>query len=421
MIEITLFGSFVGTLASGLSVVLLLAALASVTFLAATGIAAARRGALPMQPSGAADRGIRAVGIGIAACALLAALFGLRVTGAGTDTAIVPTIAVSLAAAAAIGSSGACAWAFGGRTLAALGEASARRDAELRLAQQTRVQQIEQRSRGYLEGWDLRAEVAQAGAALTRLRAAFGALVQARDSLEQQLASPEAQASADLAAEIRRARDDVAMKVDLGQRVLEGAEQAAFRLACNEPLRRITRRRPRGATLTLTSGGGASGAGAGERAERASLAIEAFLSEVREAHAWLDALDGRRPATIPAGGELDPVERTRRELGAMENAYTAILQRLQVVRLQLATHAGAIEMANAAGAVSSNPRAAEVDQAELAALITEVTRAESAIAITAPEGDSRVLTEALARGAIALDRSDAASLEELCAAFRTMR
>lgn len=418
MIEITLFGSFVGTLASGLSVVLLLAALASVTFLAATGIAAARRGALPMQ---AGDRGVRRVGIGIAACALLAALFGLRVTGAGVDTAILPTIAVSLAAAAAIGSSGACAWALGGRTLAALGEASARRDATLRLAQQARVQQIEERSRGYLEGWDLRAEVVQAGAALTRLRAALGALVQARDGLEQQLASPEAQAGADLAAEIRRARDDVAMKVDLGQRVLEVAEQAAFRLACNEPLRRITRRRPRGATLALTSGGGASGSGAGERAERASMAIEAFLGEVREAHAWLDALEQRRPAMVPAGGELDPVERTRRELGAMENAYAAVLQRLHVVRLQLATHAGALEMASAAGVVSSNPRAAEIDQAELAALVTEVTRAESAITITAPEGDSRALTEALARGAIALDRSDTASLEELCAALRTMR
>ena len=442
MIEVTLFGSLVGTLASALSVILLLTALTSVGVLATTGLAAVRRLEAPARSEGmravvaagppglpqgdpapspplGGDRAARGVGIAAAAVALLAAFFGLRVSR--VDAVILPTIAVSLAGAAAVGSVAACVWAFGMHLLSALLDVRVQRDVRTRLAHQQHVAQREQQNRSHFEGWDLRAEVAQAGAALSRLRVALDALLQTRGALEQKLDASEPLADGDLVGAIGRARDDVATKIELAQRVLAAAEEAAFRLACNEPLRWLTRRRPREAMLVLTSPGGGSGPEIEERTGRASAALEGFLVELREARGWLAGLDAQRPASLPAGREHDPLDRIRRELDVMETAYGAVLQRLQVMRLENATRAGALEITTAAGAVSGAARASELTQGEIVTLVTEIARAESAMAIAAPDSDSRALTEALARVAIALDRSDAASLEELCAAFRAMR
>jgi hypothetical protein len=79
------------------------------------------------------------------------------------------------------------------------------------------------------------------------------------------------------------------------------------------------------------------------------------------------------------------------------------------------------QVASAAGAVSESARTMGLDEGDLGLLLQEVARAESAMTISTPDGaDVRALTDALARSADALDRNDAASLDELLKAMREM-
>lgn len=410
MIDVSLFGALLGTLGSALSVFLLIAALAALSVLAATGVEAARR----LGPGGAAagDRAIRAVGISAGLGGLLFALLGLRVgSGAGE---LVPTVAVSVAWAAALGASAACAWALSGRGLAALGAAQARRQEGARLAESTRARALEAAQRAHRGGDDLRAEVARSEAAIERLRAAVEGLSATHAALEEKVAA--AASDPPLAADAIRARDEVALRIDLGRRVLDAAEGAAFRLACNAPLRALLRRRPREATQAL-AGGAASDAAI----HAAIAAIEAFLAAVRAGHAELDEVASRRPASQPPGDD-DALVRARRELDAMEAAYSALLERLGLAQLRLSARAGAAVVETAAGALPGAAAAAALDPGEIQALVTEVARADAAVAIAAPEAAGpRAIAEALAAGSAALDRSDAASLWDLITALREVR
>ncbi|HTN83343.1 MAG TPA: hypothetical protein VL242_06650, partial [Sorangium sp.] len=213
-------------------------------------------------------------------------------------------------------------------------------------------------------------------------------------------------------------------------------------VACNAPLRRLLRRRPREATQALAT------LGAGALAPAAA-SVEAFLGEVRAARDEVTAIATQRASGGAAGASetavgasetaagasetaadvtagSDPEQRPAalalRELAAMESAYGALLERLRLAELHASTRASVQQVESAAGALSAAARAAALDPAELDALVTEIARAESAVAAAAPEaGGSRALAEALAAGSLALDRSDATSLSELIAALRELR
>ncbi|WP_437525438.1 hypothetical protein WME79_38415 [Sorangium sp. So ce726] len=419
MIDVSLLGWLVVTLTSTLSLVLLLVALGSVAYLGVTALEAAPR-----------QRGARAIGTGAAACALAAGMVGLRV-GAGAGAAV-PTAAVGIAAAAAIGATAACAWTFGARAAAALGAAQARRSAAALRAGDERRRLLAASQRAYAEGDDLAAETAAADDAVARLRAAVGALADARAALEAKRAGaqdgprpPEPPEASALAEDLARACDEASLKLSMGQRVLAAAEAAALRIACNAPLRRLLRRRPREATQALAT------LGAGALAP-ASASIEAFLGEVRAARVEVVEIAERRAPDVPGApgedGATDPeaaegpAALALRELAAMESAYGALLERLRLAELHASARASVEQVESAAGALSATARAAAIDPAAIGALVTEIARAESAVAATAPEvGGSRALAEALAAGSVALDRSDATSLSELIAALRELR
>jgi hypothetical protein len=166
-----------------------------------------------------------------------------------------------------------------------------------------------------------------------------------------------------------------------------------------------------------------------ERIDRCTEEIKAFLGEVAEARASLSVLEERRPkasAASPLGdgapsGSVDPLDRARTEVDAVESAYRAVLERTHVIRLRLATRAGMEQVASAAGALSESARTMGLDESELQKLLQEVARAESAMTVSAPDGaDVRALTDALARSADAVDRNDTASLDELLKAMREM-
>ncbi|WP_437925569.1 hypothetical protein WMF37_41990 [Sorangium sp. So ce291] len=443
MIDVSLLGWLVVTLTSPLSLVLLLVALGAAAYVGLTALEAAP-----------AQRGARAVGTGAAACTLAAGMVGLRV-GAGAG-AVVPTAAVGIAAAAALGASAACAWTFGARGAAALGAARVRRSAAALRAGDERRRLLAASQRAYIEGDDLAAETAAADAAVERLRAAVEALADARAALQAKrdaargeggpgdeggegsegeggaMDGPRAEqrpaeASA-LAEDLARACDEAALKLSMGQRVLAAAEAAALRVACNAPLRRLLRRRPREATQALAP------LGAGALAPAAA-SVEAFLGEVRAARDEVAAIAAQRASDGAAGAtenaadvtagsdpEQRPAALALRELAAMESAYGALLERLRLAELHASTRASVQQVESAAGALSAAAKAAALDPAELDALVTEIARAESAVAAAAPEaGGSRALTEALAEGSLALDRSDATSLSELIAALRELR
>ncbi|AGP40356.1 hypothetical protein [Sorangium cellulosum] len=275
---------------------------------------------------------------------------------------------------------------------------------------------------------------------MERLRAAVGALEDARAALEAKRdaargaggdgeergaeedgpRAEQAKEASALSEDLARACDEAATRVSMGQRVLAAAEAAALRIACNAPLRRLLRRRPREAMQALAT------LGAGAIAPAAA-SIEAFLGEVRAARVEVASIAERRAAGGARGGAGSgaaegPASAALGELAAMESAYGALLERLRLSELHASTRASVEQVESAAGALSAAARAAAVDPAALGALVTEIARAESAVAAAAPEaGGSRALAEALAEGSLALDRSDATSLSELIAALRELR
>jgi len=437
MMEVSFFGALLATLASGLSLGLLLLGLGAATYLGLTGMQAARHVALgavvdEARAAPRVDRGARIIGAATALLALAIAVLGLRV-GAGA-VALLPTALVALGSAAALGAAAACAWSFAGRGLVALGAAQTRRAAALTQAGDAQRLALAAARKAHLDGEDLRAEVARADATIGRLRIAVAGLAGTHAALELKLRSlagpavvvagedPEpATADPALVAEITRARDEAALKIDLGKRVLDAAEAAAFRIACNAPLRILLRRRPRHATDVLVRGPLDVGA-----LEHAAAAIGAFLGDVRWAREALLEVEARRPAHLaPREGDDDdddPLAAARREIGAMEAAYGALRERLGVARLRLQAQAGAAAVEEAAGAAAGAAALAALDPAEVSALISEVGRAETAVAHAAPEPSGpRALADALVESSAALDRSDAASLADLIAALREIR
>jgi hypothetical protein len=393
-------------------VVLVIVALTSVTYLAMTLTPALGRGAPAL-------RGGRAVGVTTAALALGAALLGLRVGGAGSGGELIPTLAVSVAAAAACGAGAAFTALGAGAVVGRLAEGQARRRAALAGARGQETRRLAASRRAYLEGADLRAEVEEADSALARLGAALDKLAGTHAAVVEQLvAVDDAAAAGDLGRELRRTRDEVATKLDLGRRIQGAARAAAFRLACTAPLRLLLRRRPRDLARGL---GTDAGPETPKALAAASASIDDFLAGAVQAHGELAALEGRRP---PPSDDLDERDedawgQAMRDLGAVEDAYRAVQARLGVLTMRFGARADMEEVASAAGEVSNKARASGIPASDLQGLVDEVTRAESAILMaTPPELDARSLSQALSRGAAALGGSDGASLDELLRALR---
>ncbi|MEP7122005.1 MAG: hypothetical protein ABJE95_13890 [Byssovorax sp.] len=421
LIEIALFGFLAGTLASALSVVLLIVGLTAATYVATTMITALRVHPAALGP---ADRAARRLGIAAALLTAAAAIVGLRIGAPGSGGELVPTFAVAIAASAAVGSSTALALLASARGLARLGAGRRRQRDALAAGRHASARRLEAGAQRRREGRDLVDEIADADAALERLKVAFLGLGAARDGLVAKLQALGDAAQTPLGVEIRRARDEIATKLELGERVLVAAEAAAFRLACNEPLRRLARRRPSEATLGLEHLESASGAPSATilaRLDPAAAALRAFLHDIAVARRTLDSLAARRPARIPAGSDEDPWMLAATDLAALHGAFTAVLERVEVVQIRHAARATIAEVAEAADAVAKSARSRGEGQTELEALAAEVTRAEAAAIMATPiESDARSLTAALARSTAALAQTDGASLDELLAALRAI-
>jgi len=402
-------------------VVLLVVGLTAVTYVATTLVTALR--VLP-GARGPADRAARALGITTAILTAGLAIVGLRLGSAGVSGELIPTLAMAVTASAALGSSAACALLASARGLNVLGAGRRRRLGALAAGERKRARILEARHRHRLTGGDLVDEIADAEAALERLKAALAGLKAARDGLKEKLHGLGAVATSPLGVEIRLAQEEVAAKLALGQRVFFAAESAAFRLACNEPLRRLSRHRPSEATLGLEHLNSAEGAPSAEvlaRIDPAARALHAYLIEIAAARNALMALEARRPSSIEPNSNEDPWELARTDLVTLNEAFSSLLERVEVVQVRHAARATIAEVAEAAGAVAQSARSRGEGQTELEALAAEVTRAEAAAIMATPiESDAKALTQALARSTAALAQADGASLDELLAALRSI-
>lgn len=442
MIEISLFGVLAGTLVSGLSLVFLLVALGAAAYLGLTTLTATLRlGAGRSAPSGAGTA-LRALGArwspraGAAASlvALGLALAGLRFHDAASAAGSwLFTIAVALTASTATGAWCAALSLAGLRAVATLADRSAERRRQMEGARRAAAQAIEAKSALFLAGDDLRTEVQLAETALAQLGAALAALeeigagLRARRDSDESGAGAGARADASggaapgggaLDAERAELDGDVARKIEVGRRIQAEAEIAVFRLRCQEPLRRLVRRRPREATAALGNAA-TSREALRATAREARPAVERFLAEARRTREELAGLARARPAHLDAADPDDALARAEREIAAIEAAYAAVLRRVEDVVLRLDADAGLRDVASAAGALSPSAEIAGLDESELDQLITEVARADAALSIGLPgELEARGVSEALARGTDALVRNDGRSLDDL---IRTMK
>jgi len=402
MIEIWLLGTLVTTLGSTVALALVVLALTAAAYLAVT-LTPALRG----PTSG---RGARPLAFATGVVTLTLALAGLRVGSPGSLGELLPTLALALATAAAAGSTMGLVWTGVARGLRAAGDARVAQARRLESARAEDVKRLDTGRQAYLDGEDLRAEVEEADAAVRRLRTSLDRLGRSRAALTIQLAAMnDAASGTDLGRDLAGAHDDLTTKLHLGGKILTAAATAAFRLACTAPVKRLLRRRPHDATKDL-----------GEEPARIEVAAEeirSFLADAESARATLAALEPRRDPDDPA----DPWGGAVRDLDAVTGAYSAVLERLLVVRVRLTAREEMDAVASAAGEVSDRARASGLDAADLSALVGEVSRAELAISLATPgDLDSHALTDALARSTLALDRGDDASIDDLLRAMREL-
>ena len=402
MFEIWLFGYLLGTLGSTAALLALLVALGAVSYLALT-IAPA------MVRSDGRDRA-RHAGLAIGVVSLGLTLSGVRVGSPGSVGELVPTLAVCFALASVAGSCTTLAWALGARALRAASGAREGHAAELIAAQIAETRRLDEGRRAHADGDDLRAEVAEADAAVLRLRGALDRLAFTQKDVTRRLAAlDDDDRTSELGRELATARDDVATKLDLGAKILRAAEAAAFRLACSAPVKRLLRQLPRDAARDLGSDLA--------RVEPAAAALRTFLGATERARESLALLAARRDAADPN----DAWVQATRDLDAVTKAYTVVLQRVEVVRVRLVASGEMDAVASAAGEVEGRTRASGIDAAELSDLVGEVSRAELAIQNATPgDSDGHALTDALARSTVALDRADGASIDDLLTAMREL-
>ncbi|MDC3960153.1 hypothetical protein KEG38_40230 [Polyangium jinanense] len=428
MIEITFLGQLVATLAGVVAFVSLLFVLAASAYVfaaAAQGLEglAAPRGVLPEVVAGRA-RVLRAIAtiLGVITFAFVIATS----TVGGTLGTI--TFAVALGA---LSRGGALALSMLAMRTAAKREGARVVQAKALAAARAReTAKLEATAKKRLAGEDLRAELSAADDALTRLREALGTLVDTRAALGQKLQTVNGTGETRLAPEVARLRDELTLRIELGERVLAAAEAAAFRLACAMPIKKLVRKRP--AEIA-----GLDPAASGDpeaRLAAATAGIDGYLVAIAEARAELEEVATRRPTVPPMapdadeddedddGRPKDPLAHARADLEVIESAYRSLRERAELTRLGLQAQKGLAAVASAAGVVSKQVQAFGLDERELGLLLDDVARAERVSSIEPPvrDGDLRVLVEALSRGTSALDRDDRASLGGVVAALRSI-
>ncbi|MDI1478659.1 hypothetical protein [Polyangium sp. y55x31] len=429
MIEITFLGQIVATLAGVVAFVSLLFVLAAGAYVlaaAAQGLEglAAPRGVLPEVMAGRA-RVLRAIAtiLGVITFAFVIATS----TVGGTIGTI--TFAAALGALSRGGTLALSMLAM--RTAAKRQGARVVQNKALSAARAAETAKLEATAKKRLAGEDLRAELRAADDALTRLREALGTLVDTRAALGQKLQTANGTGEARLAPEVARLRDELTLRIELGERVLAAAEAAAFRLACAMPIKKLVRKRP--AEIA-----GLDPAAPGDpeaRLAAATAAIDGYLAAIAEARAELEEVTARRPTIPPPapdadedddddddGRPKDPLAHARADLDVIESAYRSLRERAELTRLGLQARKGLAAVASAAGVVSKQAQAFGLDEREFGLLLDDVARAERVSSMEPPvrDGDLRVLVEALSRGTSALDRDDRASLGGVVAALRSI-
>lgn len=273
-------------------------------------------------------------------------------------------------------------------------------------------------TRKRLQGDDLSSQVAQADAALGQLREALATLLNTRATIADKLkAALDGGGNVSLVADMVRMRDDLDVRIELGERVFSAAEVAVAKLAYSVPLKKLVRLRP-----TEISGLDPKLPGNYfARIQGALSAMDAYLLIIGQTRDEINVLEKQRPAPSVPEGEDSLATRALREIDAIETAYRTVRERADLVRLGLQAKDGMARVATAAGDVSIRAEG-QTDEREMNLLLTDIARAHQTTAEDFLGGDEHVkeLAHALARGAKALSGGDRASLGEVVEALQSM-
>lgn len=307
---------------------------------------------------------------------------------------------------------------LGARAGARLARYRATRAKELVDWRAQKAAEFEESNRKRLQGDDLSSQIAHADAALAKLREALATLVQTRSAIADKLkAALDAGGNVSLVADMVRMRDDLDVRIDLGQRVLAAAEVAVAKLVFSAPLKKLVRLRP-----TEISGLDPKVPGNYfARIQAALSAMDAYLLIIGQTRDEIKVLEKQRPLPPAPEGEDSLSTRALREIGAIETAYRAVRERADIVRLGLQAKDGMARVATAAGEVSASAEG-QTDEREMNLLLNDIARANQTTAEDFIGGDEHVkeLATALARGAKALSGGDRASLGEVVEALQSM-
>jgi len=315
-------------------------------------------------------------------------------------------------------SSVALASILGARAGARLARHRADKAKDLALWRVQKAAEFEESKRKRLQGDDLSGQVAQADAALTKLREALAQLVNTRATIADKLkAALDSGGNVSLVADMVRMRDDLDARIDLGQRVLSAAEMAVAKLAYSVPLKKVVRLRPReisGLDPKLPGNYLA-------RIQEALAAMDAYLFVIGQTREEIKFLEKQRPAPSVLEGEDSLATRALREIDTIEAAYRTVRERADLVRLGLQAQDGMARVASAAGEVSQKAEG-QTDEREMNLLIDDIARANQTTAEDFIGGDEHVkeLAKALAQGVKALSGGDRASLGEVVEALQSM-
>lgn len=417
MIDITFLGQLVATLASVGAFLALAGVVGAAAFVLSTAALAIERlpghGALVVRGQTTRQTSLPwTLGTITGMLSGVVALATLRVGGA------VATLVFALVLAALGRSSVALVSVLGARVGTRVARHRAARAQALVDWRNQRAAEANESARKRLLGEDLSVQVANADAALEKLRDALSKLVDTRAELAEKLkVALDSGGKVSLVADMVRMRDDMDVRIDLGKRVLVAAEAAVARLAFSVPVKRLVRRRPMelGGLDPRLPGDYAS------RIEAAISAMDAYTVIMGETRAEIEKLEEERPPLEITEGEECLPDRARREIDSIEGAYKAVRERAELVRLGLRARAGMAQVASAAGEVSTRADV-QTDERDVGLLLDDLARANQTTAQDFIGGDEhvRALAMALAKGATALSGGDRASLGEVVEALQSM-
>lgn len=417
MIDITFLGQLVATLASVSAFLALTGVVGAAAYVLSTAATAIERlpgpGALVARGQPLPPRGFSwTLGTITGFVSFVLALATLRIGGG------IATFVFAIALGAVARSSVVLVSVLGARMGARMARHRQTRVRELAEWRAQKAAELNEATRKRLQGEDLSTEVARADASLGKLREALTTLVNTRAALADKLkAALDSGGNVSLVADMVRMRDDMDVRIDLGQRVLRAAETAVARLAYAMPVKKLVRRRPMEISGLDPNVPGDYAA----RIQAAIAAIDAYLLMTDQARAEIAKIEAERPALEHDEGTESLPVRARREVEAIASAYRAVRERADLVRLGLRARDGMARVASAAGEVSVRAEG-QTDEREVHLLLDDIARANQTTAEDFIGGDEHVkaLATALARGAKALSGDDRASLGEVVDALQSM-